>query len=170
LMVCRQGLEVDFIKVLDFGIAAPSPEFRSEAGTPPDSLEPGGMVMGTPAFMAPEATRGTAEPRSDLYALGCVGYWLVTGHRVFESSDHVEAIERHRRERPTPPSQGTEHEVSAELDAVILDCLEKDPARRPAKAAALAARLAGLPGHAWDQEQARAWWREHQRDRFTPTP
>jgi serine/threonine-protein kinase len=125
--------------------------------------------MGTPAFMAPEAALGMAEPRSDLYALGCVGYWLVTGRRLFESNDPIEAIERHRREPPDSPSRGTEHEVSAEFDAVILACLEKDPARRPTDAAALAARLAALPGPVWDQEQARAWWRNHQEDSFAPT-
>ncbi len=164
LFVCRQGLEVDFLKVLDFGIVAP----HREAGAPSDTLTPSGMVVGTPDFMAPEATFGASEPRSDLYALGCVGYWLLTGHRVFESSGPLDAIGRHRGERPAPPSRGTEHAVSAELDALILACLEKDPAQRPASAAALAARLADLPGPVWDQEQARAWWRENQGDRFTP--
>ena len=120
--------------------------------------------------MAPELSRGAAEPRSDLYALGCVGYWLVTGHRVFESSDAIDAIECHRDERPTPPSRRSVLEVSAEFDAVILDCLEKDPAARPASAVALAARLADLPGPGWDQEQARAWWRDHQGKDSTATP
>jgi len=170
LIVCRQGLEVDFVKVLDFGIAAPRPEPRSEARAPRDPLEPSGVLIGTPAFMAPEATRDAAEPRSDLYALGCVGYWLVTGHRVFESNDAMDVLERHRNERPTPPSHRTELEVPAEFDAVILACLEKDPARRPASAASLAARLADLPSHGWNQDQARAWWRRHQGDRSTPTP
>jgi serine/threonine-protein kinase len=167
LFVCRQGLEHDFVKVLDFGIAAPRPESRSESRA--DALEPDGALLGTPAFMAPEATRGAAEPRSDLYALGCVGYWLVTGHLVFESNQAMDAIERHRHERPAPPSRRTELEVSAEFDAVILECLEKDPARRPASAAALAQRLGDLPGAGWDQERARAWWREHGGSRSTAT-
>jgi serine/threonine-protein kinase len=167
LFVCRQGLELDFVKVLDFGIAAPRPEPGSEMPGPRDPLGPGVEVLGTPAFMAPEAARGAAETRSDLYALGCVGYWLVTGRPVFESNDVTEAMERHRTERPKAPSRGTDHQVSSEFDSVILDCLEKDPARRPASASALASRLADLPASGWDQERARAWWREHQ-GRSTP--
>ncbi len=118
--------------------------------------------MGTPAFMAPEVMRGEAEPRSDLYALGCVAYWLVTGHQVFEASDIGDVVRRHRDEQPLPPSERTELDVPGAFDAVVLACLEKDPERRPATAAELASRLAAIPGPPWGQPQAREWWQERE--------
>ena len=166
LFVCRQGLQRDFIKVLDFGIAVP----RDTVGAGPEGVRTSqdrldGALLGTPAFMAPEVMRGESEPRSDLYALGCVGYWLVTGHQVFEASDIARVVQRHREELPQPPSARTECDVPVEFDAVVLSCLEKDPERRPASAADLAARLEAIPGPSWDEEQAQRWWRE--RESFT---
>lgn len=163
LIVCRQGLERDFIKVLDFGIAVPrhTTGARQEAFHRSPEGEGGGL-MGTPAFMAPEVMRGEAEPRSDLYALGCVAYWLVTGHQVFEASDIGDVVRRHRDEQPLPPSERTELDVPGAFDAVVLACLEKDPERRPANAAELASRLAAIPGPPWGQQQAREWWQERE--------
>jgi len=167
LVVCRQGLEVDFLKVLDFGIALPRRDAGSGPGAVRTPLDSANAPVGTPAFMAPEATRGAAEPRSDLYALGCVGYWLVTGHPVFEG-DVEDVVHQHLNQRASPPSTRTHLDVSPEFDAAVLACLEKDPAQRPASAIALAARLEAIPGRPWDEEQARAWWLERDRSAATP--
>ncbi len=149
LFVCRQGLEWDVVKVLDFGIVRPSAGRASASD---------GSIEGTPAFMAPEALRGIASPATDLYALGCVGYWLITGQLAFDGVDAAELARRHREDAPVPPSRRTGPVVPAELENALLACLEKDPARRPASAEALDARLAAVPGPAWSEDQALAWW------------
>jgi len=147
LFVCRQGLEWDVVKVLDFGIVRPSAGLASASD---------GSIEGTPAFMAPEALRGIASPATDLYALGCVGYWLITGQLVFDGADAAELARRHREEPSVSPSRG--RGVPTELENALVACLEKDPARRPASAEALDARLAAVPGQAWSEKQALAWW------------
>jgi serine/threonine-protein kinase len=155
LFVCRQGLDADFIKVLDFGIV----RARTDAATLDSRTD---RLEGTPGYLAPEAAAGAApDPRSDLYALGCVAYWLLTGHPVFEAETVAQALERHRTAAPEAPSRRTASIVPAALDALVLACLEKDPARRPTDAAELARCLAGIPLAPWDQLQAQGWWDAH---------
>jgi len=122
------------------------------------------MAPGTPAFMAPEVARGRGDVdgRADLYALGCVGYWLLTGRRVFESESVVAMLMAHANDTPSPPSANAELEIAPSLDAVVLACLQKDPENRPSSADDLAHRLeeTGLASQ-WTQARARRWWQTH---------
>ena len=158
IYVCRSGVRCDFIKVLDFGLVA---HRRPAAGevmlTPPEH------TIGTPAFMAPEVAKGQEiDGRSDLYGLGCVGYWLLTGRQVFEGSSVFDVISKHLHVEPDPPSRHSLGDVPQELDALILRCLEKRPERRPPSARAVARLLRSIPlQDSWDAEHAEAWWSEH---------
>jgi eukaryotic-like serine/threonine-protein kinase len=153
--VGRLGLRHDFVKVLDFGLV------KSVSATDAvRSLETAvGMTPGTPAYMAPEMALGdTVDGRADLYALGCVAYYILTGHIVFEASSTFQVIARHLHDAPPPPSRRAELPVPPELDQLVLSLLAKQPADRPASAAAVARALAAIPGEPWDEEQARRWW------------
>ena len=156
LFVCRLGLDVDFVKVLDFGLV--KRQGRQRGG---EALTMEGAFTGTPGFMPPEIALGGEEVdgRADLYALGCVAYWLLTGRLVFEGATPMQLVLHHVRSRPEPPSRRTDRPIPEALETIVLRCLEKDPARRPASAAALARELAltGLAG-AWSDEDARDWW------------
>lgn len=159
LFICRHGREADFVKLLDFGLVKP------RGGSADVLLTADERVSGTPAFMSPEQVLGDRQidARSDVYALGCVAYWLLTGCRVFEGETTVQTMMRHLREQPVPPSKRAEIAVSAELDDLVLTCLEKDPARRPMHADALGDALGRLRGDgAWSQKRAREWWDRHQ--------
>lgn len=158
--VCRYGREVDFVKVLDFGLV----KTAADPGGAAPGLTAENVVCGTPAFMAPEQAMGAdhGDARSDLYAVGCVGYWLLTGQPVFAGDTPMELLVHHARTAPAPPSTRTEMPVPAALDAAILACLEKDPARRPSSALQLARRLeACVDGAPWTEERAAAWWEAH---------
>ncbi len=160
--VCRIGssFDYDFVKVLDFGIVkAGDGQHFGET-----ELTAEGVAAGTPAFMAPEMALGNAtlDGRADLYCLGCVGYWLITGQRVFEHDSALSMVVAHVQEQPTPPSQRTELEIPAALERIILACLEKNPADRPQSAAELDAMLASCPTDSeWNAEKAKDWWDLH---------
>ena len=159
IYVCRYGREVDFIKVLDFGLVKPM-----QTGDSTElNLTVEGTIRGTPGYLPPEQTRGDAaiDARTDIYALGCVAYWLVTGKRVFEGRSTLEVLAHHLQTVPVAPSARTELPVPPEMDALVLACLEKDPARRPQSADDLAARLREIPGASWTDADARAWWGTH---------
>jgi serine/threonine-protein kinase len=158
---CRMGLTVDFVKVLDFGLVKPQPGLESDA---PKLTATGANTPGTPAFMAPESVFGDPVPdlRADIYALGCVGYWLVTGALVFEAVSAHRMLMHHVETPPEPPSRRATVEVPSELDAIILACLAKRPEERPGNARELADRLAACPQREpWTAERAHAWWEEH---------
>src|SRR5262249_51034825 len=102
------------------------------------------------------------DRRVDLYALGCVGYWLLTGRPVFAGDSLYELISNHLHVMPDPPSRHTAHAVPAELDVLILGCLEKLPEQRPANAQELRRRLCDVSlAGSWSDEQAAAWWAGH---------
>ena len=160
MFVCQLGLDVDFLKVLDFGLVKRrGPQARGE-----EALTMAGSFTGTPAFMPPEIALG-AEPidgRADLYALGCVAYWLLTGQRVFESRSGMQMVVDHIRTPPVPPSKRGGPPIPPALEEIVLRCLEKDPAARPASAAVLSLELKALDLEAeWTEERAQAWWRAH---------
>ncbi|HWN17871.1 MAG TPA: serine/threonine-protein kinase [Gemmatimonadales bacterium] len=172
VVVSRAGTTFDFAKVLDFGLvkletagqrdsgAAGRSGARSDGG----SHEAGGTA-GTPAFMAPEVILGVAETdhRVDLYALGCVGYWLLTGKLVFEGRNVVEVMFHHAHTPPPKLSTRSELPIPGPLEDLIMECLEKDPARRPASAEAVSTRLDAVPlESAWTVERAERWWAMHQ--------
>ncbi len=154
LFATRLGLTVDFLKILDFGLV-------KNIGPKPDSnLTAPQVAPGTPAFMAPEIAMGEqADLRADVYALGCVSYWLLTGQPVFEGRNPAEIMNKHVKDAPVPPSLRTEIEISSEFDALVLACLSKKPADRPANGLELGELLGRLDECGqWTQERARRWW------------
>jgi serine/threonine protein kinase len=160
IFTCRLGLQVDFVKVLDFGLVKAVDEGGREATllTAPDS------TTGTPAYIAPEVVRGdrVADHRVDIYTLGCVAYWLLTGRLVFQAANAIQLMYQHANAAPVPPSQLSEFEVPAELDSVILSCLAKFPEERPQSAAELSrSLLTALPTPVWTEELAHRWWDRH---------
>jgi len=154
--VGRLGLQHDFVKVLDFGLV------KSVAGAGGgQSLETAaGSTLGTPAYLAPEMAVGApVDARADIYALGCVAYFLLTGQLVFDGKTAVAVIAKHLHEAPVPPSRRTELPVPEALDRAVLACLMKKPEDRPQTVAALADMLAAVPvDEPWGEEQARRWW------------
>ncbi|NNE09958.1 MAG: serine/threonine protein kinase [Gemmatimonadetes bacterium] len=161
LFTCAYGRDVDHIKVLDFGLVKMKGESGGEANAPTLTME--GLATGTPAFIPPEmAAAGEVDGRADIYGLGCVAYWLLTGQLVFEAESPMMMVAEHVKTPPTPPSQRTELEIPAELDRIILQCLAKNPADRPQTAAALARELRAVPGlRAWTGDDAHAWWKKN---------
>ncbi len=171
IFTCRMALAVDFVKVLDFGLVKALGE---EHGAERDVLLTGPTATaGTPAYMAPEVARGeaTIDHRVDIYALGCVGYWLLTGRLVFEERSSLRLMMQHAHTPPVPPSQRTELEIPPALDELIMACLAKDPAARPASAAELGRRLAeAAPATAWNEERAQRWWELHHPESASTEP
>jgi len=154
IFLCRMGNEYDFVKVLDFGLVKVLDNDETQM-----TME--GATKGTPAFMAPELALGKQEidGRCDLYGLGCVAYWLMTGRLVFEERSTTAMILAHVQSAPVPPSVRSELEVPPSLDRAILMCLEKEPAGRPANADALLGVLRSCEGvGSWTPENAETWW------------
>jgi len=163
LYVCRKGLEVDYVKVLDFGLVRADQAVAGERFSG-DGLETvAGTVAGTPAFMAPEVVTGhPADARSDVYSLGCVLYWLLTGRLVFEGDSALAILRGHLSQNPAPPSQRAEVAVPEALDRIVLDCLAKDPDARPQTMETLRDRLDACPvEHSWTAARAERWWERH---------
>ena len=126
-----------------------------------------GSTAGTPAYMAPEIALGRSEVdgRADIYSLGCVAYYLLTGSPVFSGETPVATALAHINEKPVPPSERSEFAVPSALETVVLECLAKDPAGRPRSAIDLEKRLAAaMPATLWTQEHAHAWWELHHAD------
>ncbi len=162
VVVSRAGTTFDFAKVLDFGLVKLDTARNSEDNAVNLSTE--GSAGGTPAFMAPEVVLGVAETdhRVDLYALGCVAYWLLTGKLIFEGGSVVEVMFHHAHTTPPRPSTRSELPIPAALEDLIMECLEKDPARRPASAEAVSTRLDTVSlESAWTVERAERWWAMH---------
>jgi eukaryotic-like serine/threonine-protein kinase len=156
IYLCRRALEHDVVKILDFGLVKRSLS-DGAAGVVVTHPE---LVTGTPAYLAPETTMsGMVDQRADLYALGCVGFWLLTGRLVFEAATLTAMLVAHARETPPRPGAMAPFPVPEALDRLLLDCLEKDPAARPQSAAAIAERLAAIPfARPWSAEAAAQWW------------
>jgi serine/threonine protein kinase len=157
IFLCRQGGELDIAKVLDFGLV------KVVEGPEDANLTHDGVVSGTPQYLAPEAMRDpdTVDARSDLYALGAVGYFLLTGEQVF-SGNIVEICGHHLHTEPTPPSERLGRELAPELEALVMQCLAKKPEDRPQSAGEIRKRLAAMLDVArWRQTDALAWWEEH---------
>ena len=156
IFLCRYGEDHDFVKVLDFGLvkgldpAAPSPGLTAE-----------NVVQGTPAFIAPEQVLGDAgvDGRADIYATGCVAYWLLTGQYVFTGDTAMAILMHHVNTAPMPPSARTAQAISPDLERLVLACLSKDPADRPQTARELSRLLAEVESSAaWSETRAREWW------------
>ncbi|MFL5499850.1 MAG: protein kinase domain-containing protein [Gemmatimonadaceae bacterium] len=157
----RVGLRHDFVKVLDFGLVKETASAKMG-----DSLStiPGQLALGTPGYMAPEMALGEPiDGRADIYALGCVAYYLLTGELVFEAETAVQMIARHLQASPIPPSERTDNRVSPDLERLILKCLSKDPMARPQTATQLIQALEFIPTEGWTEDQARRWWEANSR-------
>ncbi|MEO8635510.1 MAG: serine/threonine-protein kinase [Gemmatimonadales bacterium] len=153
--VGRLGLTYDFVKVLDFGLV----KSVSTAGSDQSLATAAGLVAGTPAYMAPEMALGERfDGRADLYALGCVAYYLLSGQLVFEASNGFGMITKHMRDTPVPPSERVELPIPAGLEQLVLACLAKDPEQRPRSALEFSRSLAAVDLGSWSGEQAMQWW------------
>ena len=152
----RVGLRHDFVKVLDFGLVKEVASVSTEQSL---ATIPGQMALGTPAYMAPEMALGeSVDGRADIYAVGCVAYYLLTGQLVFEAEKAFQMIAKHLQSAPIPPSQRTDRPVPPELERLVLKCLAKDAAQRPQSAAHLAEALSWIPAGAWTEADAKKWW------------
>ena len=174
LFVCRAADEVDILKLLDFGIAhnLADPAVATIALPPPDGSALGasgerltalGAVVGTPGYIPPEqAIGGALEARGDLYALGCVAWWLLAGDEVYPGFAGDDLIRTHVTE-PLPNLRALVRGwLPAELEQLVVACLAKDPERRPHDARALADALGAIAipdEHAWTKPKAIAWWK-----------
>jgi eukaryotic-like serine/threonine-protein kinase len=161
IFLCRYGEDCDFVKVLDFGLVKAFDEPKEAAA----DLTRENMVHGTPAFIAPEQALGRADVdgRVDIYATGCVAYWLLTGQLVFTADTPMGYLMHHIHTPPRPPSTLAELPIPPALECLILSCLAKDPAQRPQSARDLSHQLAELEcAGDWTEERAREWWDRHQ--------
>jgi serine/threonine-protein kinase len=160
VFTCRYGRDVDFVKVLDFGLVK-----REEHAARGDlQLTADNVTSGTPGYMAPEQILGDrpVDHRSDLYALGCLGYYLLTGQQVFDDETSMKIMMSHVQAKPVPPSELSEMEIPASLEKIIMSCLEKDPDQRIQSADLLAQRLDACElAHSWTPHRAREWWDTH---------
>jgi serine/threonine-protein kinase len=159
VFVCCFGRELDWVKVLDFGLVKWE---RKRTADP--RLTADGAIGGTPAFMAPEQVLGNRpiDGRTDLYAVGCLAYWLFTGSLVFQGRTALETMMMHVQAEPVPPSRRSELPIPDAIERAVLACLEKDPDRRPPTADALCDLLtAAPPAEPWTPARALAWWRAH---------
>ena len=153
----RLGLRYDFAKVLDFGLV----KRQVETDVTFTQATAAGETSGTPAYMAPETALGhDVDGRADLYALGCVAYYLLTGMLVFDGQGLQQIVNRLHQD-PVPPSQRTELPIPDGLDALVMSLLTRDPANRPRTAAEVRARLDAVPVPPWTDAQAAEWWRLH---------
>jgi serine/threonine-protein kinase len=158
LFLSRLGTSNDNIKVLDFGLVQ---TMKPQDGSVRLTAE--GTTSGTPAYMAPETVQSNAvDGRADIYALGAVSYWLLTGMYVFEANSAMAMIIEHVKTKPIPPSQRTELPIPAEFDDIVMRCLEKSPADRFQDVRELAAALTAVPlERRWTAERATKWWDLH---------
>jgi serine/threonine-protein kinase len=159
IMVCELALTFDFVKVLDFGLA----KTLGDSGM--TQLTMAGTSTGTPGYMAPEIAlaEDSIDRRADVYALGCVAYFLLTGTTVFEEENPTRMALKHVQEVPDTPSARSSVAIPPALESLVMQCLEKQPADRPASMAAVAERLAQCGVEPWTSADAREWWKQRGR-------
>lgn len=157
IFICRLGKRTDFVKILDFGLV------KSLADPSQTALTTHAEASGTPAFMAPEQVQGEpVDARTDIYGLGCVAYFLLTGTVVFHKRTATATLLAHVTERPEPPSKRSELQIPASLERTIMTCLEKSREARPQSIADFRAMLDGCSDVTpWTQADADQWWNLH---------
>jgi DNA-binding NtrC family response regulator/putative methionine-R-sulfoxide reductase with GAF domain len=158
LFVTRLGTEYDYVKILDFGVV------KEQAGHEATLLSSQGIVQGTPAFMPPEIVLGETrtDGRADLYSLACTAYWALTGQTVFDATTPAQMLVQQVQASAVPPSKRSELSIPKELEAILMMCLEKEPAKRPSSARRLDTQLAQVRCDApWTNERAQEWWEAH---------
>jgi hypothetical protein len=159
IYVCRLGRDTDWIKILDFGMV----KRHADQGESDPKLTAEHVVGGTPAYMSPEQALGDpVDARTDLYSVGCVAYWMLTGHQVFQGRTPMETMMQHVQVEPARPSVRTELPIPPALEDVVMALLAKEPSDRPQTADAVVARLAeALPEISWTAAHALVWWDRH---------
>jgi serine/threonine-protein kinase len=159
IFLCRMGLDFDFVKVLDFGLVQTRKADTATAAT--ETLITAQQLIGTPAYMAPELILGhhDVDRRADVYAIGCVAFYLLTGSRVFQDGNQMQVLVDHVHTEPVPPSSRLGAPLPREVDAFVLDCLRKSPADRPRDAGELLERINTYNlASRWSNAHARSWW------------
>lgn len=158
VMLCHYGTEWDFAKLLDFGLV------KRDPGQESSELTRDAVVLGTPAYLAPESLRGSkfVDGRADLYGLAAVGFHLVTGRLLFDHQHPLAMAKAHLLEEAPRASQRAPGPIPRELDDLLNDCLQKDPQRRPQTARAMIQRLEAIPlTQPWSNAHAQDWWTEY---------
>ncbi len=156
IMLAKAGGVFDVPKVLDFGLVKELNQAEASI-----SLTQGDQLTGTPQYLCPEAIRApeTIDVRSDLYSLGAVVYFMITGEHVFTGRTVVEVCSEHLHTTPQPPSERLGNPVPPILEQLVLDCLAKDQADRPTSAREVRGRIQALRAeHRWTETDAHAWW------------
>ncbi len=160
IFLCRHGRDLDIVKILDFGLVTSGSDISSEA-----QLTAHGSFFGTPAYAAPEMAMGTHDQldgRTDIYSLGCVAYYLLTGQPVFSGPSPMAILMKHTSEEPDPPSRHSHEPIADHVEELVLRCLAKRPEERYPSAERLFDSLADLQeAHPWSREAAREWWIRH---------
>ncbi|MFN3201042.1 MAG: serine/threonine protein kinase [Bradymonadia bacterium] len=157
IMLCERGGVPDTVKVLDFGLV------KNTGGEEDVDVTQAHTVMGTAHYMAPEMVQGgEVGPAADVYAVGAVAFFLLTGQPLFSGRTLVEICAKQLTEAPALPSSLAEEPVDPELEALIMTMLAKSPSDRPQNGAALADALEALSTPSWTTAQARRWWRTYQ--------
>jgi len=160
VMFGRRGGEPDVAKVLDFGLVKAVDDQKQHGLTSENAL------TGTPLYMSPESIQSpqSVDARSDIYAVGAVGYFLLTGQPVFQAANIVELCQMHVTKQPDLPSKRLGKVISAELENALMSCLEKSRAKRPQTARDLILLMSRSPAaRTWSVEDADAWWGRHER-------
>jgi eukaryotic-like serine/threonine-protein kinase len=160
IILCEQGGAPDVAKIVDFGLVK---QLGNGAEGPDATTRTGDhAIAGTPQYLSPEAILKpeSADGRSDLYSLGAVAYYLLTGEPVFPGTSVVEVLGQHLHAAPVPPAERLGAPVPEPLSELVLRCLSKDPGARPASATALLDELRALGlANAWDPRRAELWWK-----------
>jgi hypothetical protein len=167
ILVVERGGISDLVKVVDFGLVKDVGVKPSGAAASQPALTMADAITGTPLYISPETVTApeTVDARSDLYALGAVGYWLLTGTHVFGGNSILEVCAHHLHSPPEPPSVRLGAPVAADLERVLLACLAKRPDDRPASAHVLREQLrACAAAGAWTQARAAHWWAAHRHE------
>ncbi|MFT4704151.1 MAG: hypothetical protein ACI81R_001847 [Bradymonadia bacterium] len=161
LFTTRQGIDVDFMKVLDFGLVKSTANHQQN-----NRLTMDGVASGTPAYMAPEVALGESniDGKADIYGLGAVAYWLLTGRLVFEAESPMKMVMKHVNEEPIAPSTLSEFDVPPELDELVLRCLAKRPEDRPSAMEIRNMLCEHRMRQRWSEDRARRWWAQNAPD------
>ncbi|QDV71272.1 Serine/threonine-protein kinase PknB [Rosistilla carotiformis] len=156
IMLTECGGIYDFAKLLDFGLV-------KESSPNSANVTHEGSLTGTPMYMSPEAIRNakSVDPRSDIYSIGAVGYFLATGKPLFDAAGTLDAILNQVQEEPLRPSERAGKAIDGKFEKVIMQCLSKNPDSRPDSVRELVDLLQACPDHGvWDQHAAQQWWTE----------
>ena len=169
VILCDLGGMTDMVKVLDFGLVKSYRDFNDDMMERTETI----TISGSPHFISPEAVScpDQVDHRSDIYSVGALGYYLLTGAYVFEGMTTFEVFRKHTTEVPVPPSRRVDSELEPELETAILRCLNKEPERRFDSVTELLTALRRSPAaRQWTEEQRRSWWADYRRRRPERVP